>query len=159
MRQKEPEREKHNPWESGLKERQAKEAKEKKEKEEREQREAEEAARRERERLEAEEAARPKPTGPPPIEFAKAVAAAPDMNAKLGLLKGRAADLFGQGFPKEAAELYTQAIRLQPSHALHSNRSACRCALFNFEAALDDADACLKLKPGWAKGYARRGAA
>ena len=152
--------EKHNPWESGLKERQQKEAREKAEKEAREAREAEEARQAERERLAAIEAARPKPSGPPQKEFLAQVAAAgEDKEAKLGLLKGRAADLFKQGFPEEATELYTLAINLAPSHALYGNRSACRAARGDYSAALDDANACIRLNSKWPKGYARKGAA
>lgn len=42
---------------------------------------------------------------------------------------------------------------------LYSNRSACHAKLDAFAAALRDADACVALKPTWAKAASRRGAA
>ena len=145
--------------EIGLKERQAKEKKQKEEKEAEERAAKEAKASAAREQLLAEEAARPKPTGPPEVEFTALVNQAPDTDAKLGLLKGRAADLFKQGFPKEAAALYSMAILMKPSHTLHGNRSACRCAHGDYQGALDDALTSVRLERTWAKGYVRKGAA
>ena len=139
------------------KEKREKEAKEAKEKAERE------AAEREAAEIRAAaEAARPRPTGPSMTEFYALVGQASDSQAKLGLLKARAADCFKQGFPEEAANLYTSALNLnvQPTHALHSNRSACRCGSGDYEGALEDALLCLRLsKDAYVKGFARKGAA
>jgi stress-induced-phosphoprotein 1 len=44
-------------------------------------------------------------------------------------------------------------------HVLYSNRSAAYASLRNFDAALDDAKKTVELKPDWAKGYSRLGAA
>ena len=44
-------------------------------------------------------------------------------------------------------------------HLLYSNRSAAHLALQSFPAALADADRVTQLKPEWAKGHFRRGAA
>lgn len=110
-------------------------------------------------RAAAEAAARPKPSGPSKSEFMALVRSTDDANARVGLLKGRAADVFKQGFCAEAAEWYTMAIEVQASHTLHSNRSACRCAHGDYEGALDDALAALRLSPSFAKGFARKGAA
>jgi len=44
-------------------------------------------------------------------------------------------------------------------HVYYSNRSAAYLSTGNHEKALEDADACIKLKGDWAKGYARKGAA
>ncbi len=62
-----------------------------------------------------------------------------------------------QDYPK-ALELYNQAILLDGKNAvLHSNRSAVYCALRQFPLALKDADACLRLAPGYGRGHFRRG--
>ena len=50
--------------------------------------------------------------------------------------------------------------RLDPSnHVFYSNRSVAYTALERFDAALADADECVRLQPGWAKGHQRRAAA
>ena len=41
----------------------------------------------------------------------------------------------------------------------YSNRSVAYTALESFEPALADADECVRLQPGWAKGHQRRAAA
>mmetsp|Transcript_99049 Transcript_99049/g.137584 ORF Transcript_99049/g.137584 Transcript_99049/m.137584 type:complete len:135 (+) Transcript_99049:38-442(+) len=60
------------------------------------------------------------------------------------------------GKPQEAVEHYTAALAAQPSHALHSNRSAAYAALGDFEKALEDGEQAVALKPDWGKGYARK---
>ncbi|KAI5851676.1 hypothetical protein DFP73DRAFT_164408 [Morchella snyderi] len=60
----------------------------------------------------------------------------------------------------KAISLFTQAIDLDPSnHVLYSNRSACYASLKDFAGALQDATKCTELKPDWAKGFTRKGAA
>ena len=72
--------------------------------------------------------------------------------------KGNAA--FAGGRYEEASKHFTLAINLDKNnHVLYSNRSACWCAMGFGEKALNDADACVKRAPKWAKGHSRRGAA
>jgi len=58
--------------------------------------------------------------------------------------------------------LFTRAIKKYarerdvPAQLL-SNRSAAFAGLRQYDAALEDADNCIRAKPGWAKGYSRRG--
>ena len=52
------------------------------------------------------------------------------------------------------------AIRMDKhNHVLWSNRSAAHCGVGNYEKALEDAERCVKLAPGWGKAYTRKGAA
>ena len=60
----------------------------------------------------------------------------------------------------EAVELFTECIRLDPAGEVYfSNRAAARMALKQHAHAVQDALAATKLKPGWAKGWARLAAA
>ncbi|KAL5722542.1 hypothetical protein ACHQM5_006052 [Ranunculus cassubicifolius] len=57
-----------------------------------------------------------------------------------------------------AATCYSRAIAGDPSNAvLLSNRSVCWQRLFHGELALEDAMACIRLKPDWPKAYYRAG--
>jgi len=57
----------------------------------------------------------------------------------------------------QALTLYTSAIDIgQGSAALYSNRSATHAYMNNWQAALEDADAALRINPSWAKAYLRR---
>lgn len=72
--------------------------------------------------------------------------------------KGNAA--FSAGKFQEAVEHFTAAIGVDPSnHVLYSNRSAAHASLSAFTPALEDAQKTVELKPDWAKGYSRLGAA
>eukprot|EP00996_Jenningsia_fusiforme_P007002 NODE_903_length_1835_cov_160.438410_g796_i0.p1 GENE.NODE_903_length_1835_cov_160.438410_g796_i0~~NODE_903_length_1835_cov_160.438410_g796_i0.p1 ORF type:complete len:547 (-),score=118.08 NODE_903_length_1835_cov_160.438410_g796_i0:125-1765(-) len=72
--------------------------------------------------------------------------------------KGNAA--FQAGRNEEAVNWFTSAIDLDPSnHVLYSNRSAAYCALERYPKALEDAVRTVELKPDWAKGWSRKGAA
>ncbi|GFR40723.1 hypothetical protein Agub_g1331 [Astrephomene gubernaculifera] len=72
--------------------------------------------------------------------------------------KGNAA--FSAGNFEDAIKFFTQAIEVDPNnHVLYSNRSASQASLKNYAAALADAQKCVSLKPDWAKGYSRLGAA
>ncbi|TVU29034.1 hypothetical protein EJB05_20576 [Eragrostis curvula] len=72
--------------------------------------------------------------------------------------KGNAA--FSAGRFEEAARHFTDAIALAPgNHVLYSNRSAALASLHRYSDALADAEKTVELKPDWAKGYSRLGAA
>ena len=72
--------------------------------------------------------------------------------------KGNAA--LQAGNTTEAIEAYGKAIDLDgANHVYYSNRSAAYLKQGNANNALEDADACLGLNPGFAKGYSRKGAA
>ncbi|KAM0477863.1 hypothetical protein ACHAPX_005629 [Trichoderma viride] len=60
----------------------------------------------------------------------------------------------------EAIDKFTQAIALQPeNHILYSNRSAAYASKKDWDNALNDADKTTEIKPDWAKGWGRKGAA
>ncbi|KAH8057860.1 hypothetical protein JL722_6400 [Aureococcus anophagefferens] len=59
----------------------------------------------------------------------------------------------------KAAAAFTKALAGATDPVFYSNRSACRAALDEYRSALRDADACLTLKPGWAKAQNRRATA
>eukprot|EP00878_Enallax_costatus_P022068 GHUV01023400.1.p1 GENE.GHUV01023400.1~~GHUV01023400.1.p1 ORF type:complete len:318 (+),score=111.77 GHUV01023400.1:746-1699(+) len=72
--------------------------------------------------------------------------------------KGNAA--FSSGNYEEAVTFFSQAIEADPTnHVLYSNRSAAEASLKRYTKALKDARKCVELKPDWAKGYSRLGAA
>uniref|UniRef100_A0A0E0CP27 STI1 domain-containing protein n=1 Tax=Oryza meridionalis TaxID=40149 RepID=A0A0E0CP27_9ORYZ len=72
--------------------------------------------------------------------------------------KGNAA--FSAGRYEEAAQHFTDAIALAPgNHVLYSNRSAALASVHRYSEALADAEKTVELKPDWAKGYSRLGAA
>ena len=72
--------------------------------------------------------------------------------------KGNAA--LSSGNNTEAIDCYTKAITLDGSqHVFYSNRSAAYLSNDQASQALEDADACIKIKSDWAKGYARKAAA
>lgn len=55
---------------------------------------------------------------------------------------------------------FTQAIALQPeNHILYSNRSAAYASQKDWDNALADAEKTTQIKPDWAKGWGRKGAA
>lgn len=59
-----------------------------------------------------------------------------------------------------ALKFYTEAIKLDPADAtLFSNRSLCHLKFFEAQDALLDANACIRRRPEWQKGYYRKGAA
>lgn len=81
-----------------------------------------------------------------------------DEQADVWKAKGNAA--LSAGNAQEAVECYTQAIALNPNdHVFFSNRSAAYLSMDDAEHALEDAEACIKVKSDWAKGYSRKGAA
>eukprot|EP01059_Diplonema_ambulator_P016246 TRINITY_DN2761_c0_g1_i1.p1 TRINITY_DN2761_c0_g1~~TRINITY_DN2761_c0_g1_i1.p1 ORF type:complete len:564 (+),score=223.65 TRINITY_DN2761_c0_g1_i1:58-1692(+) len=61
---------------------------------------------------------------------------------------------------KDAIMWFGKGIEVDPrNHVLFSNRSACHASLQDWVSAYEDAVKCVELKPDWAKGYARLGAA
>eukprot|EP00662_Eupelagonemidae_sp_cell21_P035566 gene35566-51052_t len=72
--------------------------------------------------------------------------------------KGNAA--FKEGDFPTAVRWFTLGIDADATnHVLYSNRSACYASMAHYQTALGDAARCTELKPDWAKGYARLGAA
>ncbi|KPM36494.1 Heat shock protein sti1 [Neonectria ditissima] len=60
----------------------------------------------------------------------------------------------------EAVDKFTQAIAVQPeNHILYSNRSAAYASKRDWDHALQDAEQTTQIKPDWAKGWGRKGAA
>ncbi|KAF4995887.1 hypothetical protein FGRMN_4844 [Fusarium graminum] len=60
----------------------------------------------------------------------------------------------------EAVAKFTEAIAIQPeNHILYSNRSAAYASKKDWEHALKDAEKTTEIKPDWAKGWGRKGAA
>jgi len=58
------------------------------------------------------------------------------------------------------SEKFSQAIELDPSnHVLYSNRSGAYASLKDYQHALEDANKTTEIKPDWAKGWGRKGAA
>lgn len=68
--------------------------------------------------------------------------------------------LLGAGDLDGAIAKYTEAITIDPSNQVfYSNRSAAFCKKNDFQKAHDDAVKAIEIKPVWAKGYSRKGAA
>jgi stress-induced-phosphoprotein 1 len=60
----------------------------------------------------------------------------------------------------DAVDKFTQAIAIQPdNHILYSNRSAAYASKREWQRALEDAEKTTEIKPDWAKGWGRKGAA
>lgn len=72
--------------------------------------------------------------------------------------KERGNEAYRKGDNPRAIQLYSDAIAVDADdHSLYSNRSAAYASQRKYHHALKDADQCLRLKPDWPKGYARRG--
>ena len=69
-------------------------------------------------------------------------------------------EAFKAGDYEKAVGHFTDAIAADPTdHVFYSNRSASLASLRRYEEALADGRKCVELKPEWAKGYSRMGAA
>ena len=68
-------------------------------------------------------------------------------------------EFFKAGNYEQAIVHFTNAINIEPTHVLYSNRSACYCGLKKYDDALTDAEACIAKNASWGKGYGRKGAA
>ena len=67
---------------------------------------------------------------------------------------------FGAKKYRDAAARYGEALALNPfDHVFYSNRSACYAALDEPAPALADAERCVALSPGFAKGFGRQATA
>lgn len=74
--------------------------------------------------------------------------------------KARGNAAFSSGDYRSAVRHFSDAIALAPAnHVLYSNRSAAHASLHAYADALADAEKTVELKPDWAKGYSRLGAA
>lgn len=76
--------------------------------------------------------------------------------------KERGNKFYRDGNYSAAIDEYSTAIDLASSndmdlHITYSNRCACYMKLNKFNSALEDAQACISLKPTWSKGYSRLG--
>ncbi|KAM0884693.1 hypothetical protein ACQ4PT_030826 [Festuca glaucescens] len=81
-------------------------------------------------------------------------------NGAKARLKSNGAKAVQENDYAAASKFYTEAIKLDPAHAvLYSNRSLCHLKCDEAYDALHDANACIRLKPDWNKGYYRKGAA
>ena len=103
-----------------------------------------------------------------PAQFVEATRAELELVlGAVGARKARALELKEAAVISYSAADYARAVDELSSaitldecnHVFWSNRSAAHMALQNFDAALADADECVRLQPGWAKGHARRAAA
>lgn len=74
--------------------------------------------------------------------------------------KDRGDQLYRQGRYQEAVEVYKKAVLkgFPEIHKVYSNRCACYLQLGMLNLALDDANTCVRLQPGWAKGHLRKAA-
>jgi len=60
----------------------------------------------------------------------------------------------------DAISAYTDAIRLDGNnHVYYANRSAAHASKSSYVEALHDAEKCVQMEPGFARGYGRKGAA
>ena len=74
--------------------------------------------------------------------------------------KARGNTAFAAGKFEEAVALFTRCIELDGgNHIYHSNRAAAHTGLKDYRAAARDAARCTQLRPQWAKGWSRLGAA
>ncbi|CAL1261863.1 unnamed protein product [Larinioides sclopetarius] len=72
----------------------------------------------------------------------------------------RGNEMANLGYYSEAAELFSESIKLDPSdHRFYGNRSYCYDRLTLFEKAFKDAEKAIALSPAWPKGYFRKGRA
>lgn len=68
--------------------------------------------------------------------------------------------MLSKGKVADAVWLYSLGLaKREGCQILHSNRSAAHAKLMQWDDALRDADACIRVKPDWARGYGRRAAA
>ncbi|XP_037429878.1 ankyrin repeat and protein kinase domain-containing protein 1-like isoform X3 [Triticum dicoccoides] len=84
----------------------------------------------------------------------------PAKKAMLTSAKSKAHEAFKNGNYYLAARIYKEAMALDPGNAtLLSNRSLCWLCLGDAKNALNDAQACIMMRPGWPKASYRQGTA
>ena len=72
----------------------------------------------------------------------------------------RGNEAFAASLYSKAIEHYSNAVKQDPfNHVLFSNRSAAYASLRLWDKAIADGNECVRLRPDWAKGYCRLGAA
>jgi TPR repeat protein len=71
-------------------------------------------------------------------------------------LKEEGTKLFKDGDYKGARKKYKQAILMQPSAALYTNRAACYIGLNRLRDAIDDCEKALELDRTWSRAYVRK---
>jgi stress-induced-phosphoprotein 1 len=68
--------------------------------------------------------------------------------------KDKGNDAFRQKNFDEAINFYTEAIaENSQDHTIYGNRAAAYHNQRNWDAAMNDAEECIKIKPDWGKGY------
>ena len=72
-------------------------------------------------------------------------------------LKDEGNKAFSLGSYNQAIDLYSQAIELKQSHIYYSNRANAYIEIGDFSKALIDCDEAIKIEPGYAKAYVRKG--
>eukprot|EP01012_Entosiphon_sulcatum_P018199 TRINITY_DN22938_c0_g1_i1.p1 TRINITY_DN22938_c0_g1~~TRINITY_DN22938_c0_g1_i1.p1 ORF type:complete len:955 (-),score=152.54 TRINITY_DN22938_c0_g1_i1:40-2868(-) len=76
----------------------------------------------------------------------------------VSVLKGKAREAFDKGDMQESIKQYSLALLARPEdHTLYGNRSLCFFRLKDYVSSMQDADACIQLKPKWPKGWYRKG--
>lgn len=76
------------------------------------------------------------------------------------ILKRKGNEAFSSKDYESAISYYSEAITIDPAnHTLYSNRSGAYCANKNYKEAADDARKVIELRPEWARGHSRLGAA
>jgi tetratricopeptide (TPR) repeat protein len=73
------------------------------------------------------------------------------------LKKNQAGKAYTNGKYDKAIILFTEAIELNATYVLYSNRSACHIQLKQWEMGLEDAEKCIQLNDDFAKGHYRKG--
>jgi heat shock protein 1/8 len=94
--------------------------------------------------------------------FAPPARVPPDEMSKMAAqkLKDEGNAAFTAGNWLNALGLFTRAIEMDyTDHVFYSNRSGANLKLLRTRDAVTDANQCIALKPNWAKGYSRLGAA
>lgn len=83
-----------------------------------------------------------------------------DAESQANLLKDKGNAELANGNTELAIQIYTEGINLdENNYLLYSNRSAAYAKLGRWREAYSDAFKTVLLKPGWAKGYSRKGLA
>ena len=79
-----------------------------------------------------------------------------DAMAEAEALKAEGNQFFAKKMYEQAIEKYTMAIEKDgQNHIYYSNRSICYAESGNYQAAEKDGEMCIKLNPGFAKGFHR----